>query len=235
MNISSVLVVISWFFSLFGLFFIVGGIRGLLHNKNLYMKIHCLHIINIYGINITLLAIGINSCDANFFFKCFFMIVLNTITTLTVGHVVMRKAFLTNVPFDCKERQEIEKIIEQEREERMIREEEEKIRKEEEERKKKREEEERMIIARMEEEKEKERREREELEKKKKEEEEAYEKERLELQEKIKEQKRKLKDKIAKARKNAKITRKQSEIDKTEKMIKDILDKYGLTEEMLEE
>ncbi len=52
---------------------------------------------------------------------------------------------------------------------------------------------------------------------------------------KIAEQKKKLRDKIKKARMNAQITRKQEEIDKTEKMIQDVLVKYNLTEEMLME
>ncbi|MDR1498826.1 MAG: monovalent cation/H(+) antiporter subunit G [Rickettsiales bacterium] len=52
---------------------------------------------------------------------------------------------------------------------------------------------------------------------------------------KIREQKKILKKKIETARKNAFITRKPAEIEKTEKMINDILVKYHLTEKMLEE
>jgi hypothetical protein len=55
------------------------------------------------------------------------------------------------------------------------------------------------------------------------------------LKEKIKEQKRILRKKIETARRNAYVTRKPTEIEKTEKIIKDILDKYGLTEETLNE
>lgn len=51
----------------------------------------------------------------------------------------------------------------------------------------------------------------------------------------IKEQKKALKKKIEVARRNAFITRKPEKIEETEKIIKDILDKYGLTEEMLDE
>lgn len=51
----------------------------------------------------------------------------------------------------------------------------------------------------------------------------------------IKEQKKALKKKIETARKNAFITRKPEKIAETEKIIKEILDKYGLTEEMLDE
>ena len=54
-------------------------------------------------------------------------------------------------------------------------------------------------------------------------------------EEKIREQKRALKKKIETARKNAYSTRKPEKIQETEKIIKDILDKYGLTEEMLNE
>lgn len=51
----------------------------------------------------------------------------------------------------------------------------------------------------------------------------------------IKEQKKALKKKLETARRNAFITRKPEKIEETEKIIKDILDKYGLTEDMLDE
>jgi hypothetical protein len=53
------------------------------------------------------------------------------------------------------------------------------------------------------------------------------------LTQKIKEQRKILRKKIEIARRNAYITRKPEEIEKTEKIIKDILDKYDLTEESL--
>ncbi|MDR3079070.1 MAG: monovalent cation/H(+) antiporter subunit G [Rickettsiales bacterium] len=53
------------------------------------------------------------------------------------------------------------------------------------------------------------------------------------LTQKIKEQKKILRKKIETARRNAYVTRKPEEIAKTEKIIKDILDKYDLTEESL--
>ena len=59
------------------------------------------------------------------------------------------------------------------------------------------------------------------------------EKENEELKQKIKEQKRILRKKIETVRKNAFITRKPEEIQKAEDLIKGILDKYHLTEEML--
>ncbi len=55
------------------------------------------------------------------------------------------------------------------------------------------------------------------------------------LKAKIKEQKKILRKKIETARKKAFITRKPEEIEKTEKMIQDILNKYNLTEDMLKE
>jgi hypothetical protein len=56
-----------------------------------------------------------------------------------------------------------------------------------------------------------------------------------ELEKKIKEQKKTLRKQIETARKNAFKTRKRTEIEKTEKTIKDILDKFNLTEDMLNE
>jgi hypothetical protein len=53
------------------------------------------------------------------------------------------------------------------------------------------------------------------------------------LTQKIKEQKKILRKKIETARRNAYVTRKPEEIEKTEKIIKDILNKYELTEESL--
>lgn len=55
------------------------------------------------------------------------------------------------------------------------------------------------------------------------------------LKNKIKEQKKILRKKIETARKKAFITRKPEEIEKTEKMIQDILNKYNLTEDMLKD
>ncbi|MDR1494521.1 MAG: hypothetical protein LBI29_00605 [Rickettsiales bacterium] len=55
------------------------------------------------------------------------------------------------------------------------------------------------------------------------------------LTQKIKEQKKILRKKIETARRNAYVTRKPEEIEKTEKIIKDILDKYDLTEESLKD
>lgn len=60
-------------------------------------------------------------------------------------------------------------------------------------------------------------------------------KENEKITDEIKEQKKALKKKIEVARRNAFITRKPEKIEETEKIIKDILDKYGLTEEMLDE
>lgn len=56
-----------------------------------------------------------------------------------------------------------------------------------------------------------------------------------ELKKKIREQKKILRKKIETVRKNAFITRKPEEIQKAEDLIKSILDKYHLTEEMLED
>ena len=167
---------------------------------------------------------GVQSCEANLFFKTLFMIVINSLGTLLTGHIIMRKAFFANVQFNCKTREDIEnelieiqkkKILEEQKREELRIEQEKRRQEEEEKVRKKREKEEKARL--------------------KREKEEAEERERKELQDKIREQKRKLRDKIEKARKNALITRKQEEIDKTEAMIQDILTKYNLTEEMLQD
>lgn len=225
------LMIIGLFFGMIGIYFVLFNTLSFIRMTNFYLKLHCLYLINLYGINFILLASGIYSCDASIFFKTIFMIVLNSIASLTIGHCFMRKVFLSGVSFDCRERAELDEEMMKEKEKQLQEEErkrQEAIKLEEQ---RKIEEEQRKIK----EEKEKKQLAKEEKERKKREEDEKYEAERNDLQEKIREQKRKLKEKIDKARKNAKITRKQSEIDKTEAMIKDILDKYGLTEDMLSE
>lgn len=225
------LTIIGLFFGAIGIFFVFFNTLSFIRMANFYLKLHCLYLINLYGINFILLASGIYSCDAIIFFKTILMIILNSISTLTIGHCFMRKVFLSGVNFDCKERTELDEELIKEKERQL---QEEEIKRQElielEEQRKIQEEQ-----KKLQEEKERKRLVKEEKERKKKEEEAKYENERNDLQEKIREQKRKLKEKIDKARKNAKITRKQSEIDKTEAMIKDILDKYGLTEDMLTE
>jgi multisubunit Na+/H+ antiporter MnhG subunit len=61
------------------------------------------------------------------------------------------------------------------------------------------------------------------------------EKENDELKEKIREQKKILRKKLETIRRNAFITRKPEEIEKAEKLIKDILSKHNLTEDMLKD
>jgi multisubunit Na+/H+ antiporter MnhG subunit len=61
------------------------------------------------------------------------------------------------------------------------------------------------------------------------------EKENDELKEKIREQKKILRKKLETIKRNAFITRKPEEIEKAEKLIKDILSKYNLTEDMLKD
>jgi hypothetical protein len=70
---------------------------------------------------------------------------------------------------------------------------------------------------------------------KKEEEKSDIEKENEELRKKIKEQKKILRKKLETIRRNAFITRKPEEIEKAEKLIKDILTKHNLTEDMLKD
>lgn len=205
---------------IFGAFFILSGVIGFYRNKNFYMKVQCANLILIYGVTFVLFGLGIGSFDSTIFFKTLFLAILNLLISLAGIHALSRKAFLSDIRFDCNERtSEEEELIKEARKElkRQKLEEENKIKKE------------------MEKKKEMQRLQEEELERQRQEEEERYRRENESLKEKIKEQKRKLREKIRKARMNARITRKQEEIDKTEDMIREILTKYNLTEEMLNE
>lgn len=212
--------IISFCIAGLGIFFILSGTIGMHRYKNFYMKVQCAKLIVIYGISFLLLSTGISSFDSTIFFKTLFLVILNLLVTLSGFHALIRKAFLSDIKFDCKERadEEEELIKEAKKElERQRLEEEKRVREELEKQEN---------IKKLQEEK---------LAQMRKEEEERYEKENESLKEKIKEQKRKLREKIRKARMNARITRKQEEIDKTEEMINEILTKYNLTEEMLKE
>lgn len=218
--LQTVFLIISFCVAGLGVFFILSGAIGLYRFKNFYTKIQCANLIVIYGITFLLLSIGINSFDSTIFFKTLFLAILNLLVSLAGMHAIARKAFLSNIEFGCPER---------------VSEEEELMKEAKKELERQRLEEEKRIKEELEKQENARRLQEEELEKQRAEEEEKYRKENESLKEKIKEQKRKLKEKIRKARMNARITRKQEEIDKTEEMINEILTKYNLTEEMLED
>ena len=203
-----------------GLFFVLAGTVGMYRNENFYMKVQCAKLITIYGITFLLLSSGISSFDSTIFFKTLFLSILNLLISLSIMHTLSRKAFLSDVQFGCSERADEEEELMKEAKKEL---------------EKQKLEEEKRIKEELEKQENAKRLQEEELERQRKAEEERYERENESLREKIKEQKRKLREKIRKARMNARITRKQEEIDKTEEMINEILTKYNLTEEMLEE
>ena len=215
-----IFLIISFCIAGLGLFFILSGAVGMYRNKNFYMKVQCANLILIYGITFLFLSVGISSFDSTIFFKTLFLAILNILVSLSGVHTLARKAFLSGIKFDCKERTNEEEELIKEAKKELERQ---KL------------EEERRIREELEKQENAKKLQEEELARQRKEEEEKYERENESLKEKIKEQKRKLREKIRKARMNARITRKQEEIDKTEEMINEILTKYNLTEEMLEE
>ena len=155
--------------------------------------------LNIYGVNLLLLAAGISSYSAIIFFKILFIILLNTLSTLVFVHAIIRRYFATGVKIEALSRKEAVEIEEKKRENEIKNE--------------------KNDIIKIQEEKMKEK---------------NAEKER-ETEEKLKQGKLELKEKIKKARIKAKISKDKQFIEDTEKIIQDLLVKYNLTEEMLEE
>jgi monovalent cation/proton antiporter MnhG/PhaG subunit len=245
--IKGILEYIILIFTVLSNFFMFSAIVGFVRYKDFYIKLHAVSMFNVYGINFILFSIGINSYDPIIFFEILLVILINTLINLAVIHVLMRNAILGDIKYDAKTRdqklkEKTEKMKEKELKNKIQKEKEEEERKLSEAKKEKdKKEENKNKIKKMKEEiKEIEKEpnktgKTEEVAVAESEADEKIRKENEELKEKIKEQKKILKKKIETARKNAFITRKPEEIEKTEKMIKDILIKYHLTEEMLNE
>ena len=103
--------IISFFLIGLGLFFVLAGVVGMYRSSNFYMKIQCANLIVIYGATFIFLALGISSFDSTIFFKTLFLAILNLITSLAGLHALARKAFLSDVRFECPERADEEEEL----------------------------------------------------------------------------------------------------------------------------
>lgn len=114
----------GWFFSGLGLLFLISGTIGFIRNSDFFIKIHALSLSNLYGINCLLLGEGIKSMDPIIFFSVCVILIFNIIITLSIIHIISRKAYISGIETKAKTRNEIdaelkveeEKIIEKEKE-----------------------------------------------------------------------------------------------------------------------
>ena len=98
---------ISLLFIIVGNFFMISAIIGLIRNNDFYVKLHTISMFNIYGANFILFAIGILSFKPIIFFEMIFVIIINTLVTLTVIHCLFRNAILNGVEYIAKTRDDI--------------------------------------------------------------------------------------------------------------------------------
>lgn len=98
---------ISYFFVLMGNFFMISAIVGLIRNKDFYVKLHTISMFNIYGANFILFAIGILSYKPIIFFEMIFVIIINTLITLTVVNCLFRNAILNGIQYKAKTRDDV--------------------------------------------------------------------------------------------------------------------------------
>ena len=252
----SFLLFISHISALLGIFFAIASFIGFIRYNDFYTKLHAVNMFNIYGMSFIMFAMAILTFDPIIFFEMVFVIILNSICSIAVVSALLRSAILNGVQYDAKTRDEVLKMREEEK--KKIEEEEEMLginKKQEDSGGYKNRTKEGSTIEEedvIEEEKKKKKK------KKKKKndidevrnlpgtatgrdkalvesEDDKLRKEEEELKQKIKEQKRILRNKIAKARKDAFITRKKEEIERVEKEIHDLLAKHDLTEEDLKD
>lgn len=98
---------ISLLFVIVGNFFMISAIVGLIRNNDFYVKLHTISMFNIYGANCILFAIGILSFKPIIFFEMIFVIIINTLITLTVIHCLFRNAILNGVEYVAKTRDDV--------------------------------------------------------------------------------------------------------------------------------
>ena len=98
---------ISLLFIIVGNFFMISAIIGLIRNNDFYVKLHTISMFNIYGANFILFAIGILSFKPIIFFEMIFVIIINTLITLTVIHCLFRNAILNGVEYIAKTRDDV--------------------------------------------------------------------------------------------------------------------------------
>ena len=98
---------ISLLFIIVGNFFMISAIAGLIRHNDFYVKLHTISMFNIYGANCILFAIGILSFKPIIFFEMIFVIIINTLITLTVIHCLFRNAILNGVEYIAKTRDDV--------------------------------------------------------------------------------------------------------------------------------
>lgn len=98
---------ISSFFIILGNLFLISSMIGLIRNKDFYVKLHAMSMFNVYGINFILFAMGILSYKPVIFFETIFVIIINTLITLTLVNCLFRNAILSGVPYKAKTRDDI--------------------------------------------------------------------------------------------------------------------------------
>ena len=247
---------LSIFCLFFGGFFIFASFIGLIRYKDFYIKLHTLTMFNVYGASLILFSVSILSYEPIIFFEILFLIVINSICSIAITSFLLKNAILNDILYNAKSRDEIiqeeneeiynktrdfidkkEKLKQKEEKEKIIqKEEKEKIKQKEEKKTNLQKQEDKKVQQQSKEQQPQPQQQPKEQPKeqpKPKEEMTDIERENEELRQKIKEQKKILRKKIETVRKNAFITRKPEEIQKAEDLIKSILDKYHLTEEML--
>ena len=240
-----------------GIFFIIASFIGFVRYDDFYTKLHSINMFNIYGIGFVLFAMAILTFDPIIFFEMISVLILNAISSIAIVSALLRSAILNGVQYDAKTREEVLKMREEEKS--RIEAEEESLginRYNEEESSGYKSRTTKSSVENMDDNIEEEKKKKKKKKKKTDDEmddirnlpgssietsslieseDDRLKKEEEELKQKIKEQKRILRNKIAKARKDAFITRKKEEIERVEKEIHDLLAKHDLTEEDLKD
>lgn len=235
---------ISYFFFIISVLFSLSGvILFLKYSNNVCILLHATKILNIYGINFFLIAICFSRFSYQFFLEILVVVTVNTLCSLTLLHILFKKSDVGDTTEYAKKR---EKMLENRR--KYFRE---ALKNRQIEQKNDAYEEDQISNqSGVSNEEEMTRRQNDfsiffsdcmyRMKSNAEYETEEYSEKEIDeviddTEEKIKEQKRVLKKKIETARRNAYVTRKPEKIQETENTIKEILDKYDLTEEMLDE
>lgn len=96
--------ILSYAFMLTGCYFIFASSVGFLRMKNAFAKIHAVAFSNIYGVTSLLLGLAIHSGLSLITIKILVVALFNMIVTLSVVHVIMRRAYADKEPLEAKTR-----------------------------------------------------------------------------------------------------------------------------------
>lgn len=95
---------LSYVFMLTGCYFIFASSVGFLRMKNAFTKIHAVAFSNIYGVTSLLFGLAIHSGLNLVTVKIVIVALFNLIVTLSVIHVVMRRAYADKEPLEAETR-----------------------------------------------------------------------------------------------------------------------------------